>query len=275
MPFLCPGALPGTRPSQLAPNVPPLGRPYSERQCCNGPLEALRWMLKMQSAPQETAGTGVGARAGRRATSGAKVKRRLAACSAPASRPRLQVLPDPCPLWPAAIILEPILGEGGFLTPPPGFLDALRSLCDEHGMLLIFDEAREEGRRSRRPGAMEGQVDNFTVPSAAAAACEASERAGSCLDSSFAPPPVRLQVQSGMGRTGTWWAHQQLGGGQPDMLLFAKGERRRRGQTGRQSGQQARRGPGGLYQAPGGAGRPSRPGRQGGQPAGSGSADRV
>lgn len=42
----------------------------------------------------------------------------------------------------AAIIIEPILGEGGFLTPPPGFLSALRTLCDKHGMLLIFDEVR-------------------------------------------------------------------------------------------------------------------------------------
>jgi len=40
----------------------------------------------------------------------------------------------------AGIIIEPILGEGGFLTPPPGFLGALRALCDQHGMLLIFDE---------------------------------------------------------------------------------------------------------------------------------------
>ena len=38
------------------------------------------------------------------------------------------------------MIIEPILGEGGFLTPPPGFLAALRALCDKHGMLLIFDE---------------------------------------------------------------------------------------------------------------------------------------
>lgn len=45
----------------------------------------------------------------------------------------------------AAIILEPILGEGGFLTPPPGFLGALRALCDKHGMLLIFDEVRWRG----------------------------------------------------------------------------------------------------------------------------------
>jgi len=40
----------------------------------------------------------------------------------------------------AAIIVEPILGEGGILTPPPGFLSRLRQLCDKHGMLLIFDE---------------------------------------------------------------------------------------------------------------------------------------
>lgn len=43
------------------------------------------------------------------------------------------------------MIIEPILGEGGFLTPPPGFLAALRALCDKHGMLLIFDEARSAG----------------------------------------------------------------------------------------------------------------------------------
>lgn len=40
----------------------------------------------------------------------------------------------------AAIILEPILGEGGFLTPPPGFYKRLRELCDQHGILLIADE---------------------------------------------------------------------------------------------------------------------------------------
>lgn len=80
----------------VAPCTPPLGRPYEQRQCCNSPLDALKWMLKMQTAPQET----------------------------------------------AAIILEPVLGEGGFQTPPPGMLRALRDLCDEHGMLLIFDEVQ-------------------------------------------------------------------------------------------------------------------------------------
>ncbi len=40
----------------------------------------------------------------------------------------------------AAIILEPIQGEGGFVTPPVEFLRRLRQICDEHGILLIFDE---------------------------------------------------------------------------------------------------------------------------------------
>lgn len=71
----------------------------------------------------------------------------------------------------AAILLEPILGEGGFLLPPPGFLRSLRALCDQHGILLIFDE-----------------------------------------------------IQSGVGRTGSWWAHAQFDGGvTPDLMLFAKG----------------------------------------------------
>jgi hypothetical protein len=37
---------------QVAPCTPPVGRPYEERQCCNSPLDALKWMLKMQTAPQ-------------------------------------------------------------------------------------------------------------------------------------------------------------------------------------------------------------------------------
>jgi acetylornithine/N-succinyldiaminopimelate aminotransferase len=42
----------------------------------------------------------------------------------------------------AAILIEPIQGEGGIRVPPPGFLKALRELCDQHGLLLIFDEVQ-------------------------------------------------------------------------------------------------------------------------------------
>ena len=40
----------------------------------------------------------------------------------------------------AAILIEPIQGEGGIRTVPPQCLKGLRELCDEHGLLLIFDE---------------------------------------------------------------------------------------------------------------------------------------
>ena len=40
----------------------------------------------------------------------------------------------------AAIILEPVQGEGGYIVPPKRFLQALREICDKHGILLIFDE---------------------------------------------------------------------------------------------------------------------------------------
>lgn len=42
----------------------------------------------------------------------------------------------------AAIVVEPIQGEGGYLVPPAGFLKSLRTLCDKHGILLIMDEVQ-------------------------------------------------------------------------------------------------------------------------------------
>ena len=40
----------------------------------------------------------------------------------------------------AAVIVEPVVGNGGFIAPDPAFLPGLRDVCDKHGALLIFDE---------------------------------------------------------------------------------------------------------------------------------------
>lgn len=42
----------------------------------------------------------------------------------------------------AAVIIEPVQGEGGVRVPPPGFLQALRRICSDRGALLIFDEVQ-------------------------------------------------------------------------------------------------------------------------------------
>lgn len=42
----------------------------------------------------------------------------------------------------AAILVEPIQGDGGYVVPPPGFLSTLRRICDENGIVLVFDEAQ-------------------------------------------------------------------------------------------------------------------------------------
>jgi 4-aminobutyrate aminotransferase len=59
------------------------------------------------------------------------------------------------PLDVAAIFVEPVQGEGGYIVPPPGFLGALRELCDKHGILLVFDEVQSGIGRTGRMFACE------------------------------------------------------------------------------------------------------------------------
>ena len=42
----------------------------------------------------------------------------------------------------AAVIMEPVLGEGGYIIPPKAWVKKVREICDEHGILLIFDEVQ-------------------------------------------------------------------------------------------------------------------------------------
>lgn len=55
----------------------------------------------------------------------------------------------------AAIIIEPVQGEGGFYIAPPDFLRALRALCDKHGILLVADEIQTGFARTGRMFAIE------------------------------------------------------------------------------------------------------------------------
>ncbi|MFC3282417.1 4-aminobutyrate--2-oxoglutarate transaminase [Litchfieldella rifensis] len=55
----------------------------------------------------------------------------------------------------AAIVLEPVLGEGGFYPAPASFLKAIREICDEHGMLMIVDEVQSGFGRTGKMFAIE------------------------------------------------------------------------------------------------------------------------
>jgi 4-aminobutyrate aminotransferase len=59
----------------------------------------------------------------------------------------------------AAVIVEPVQGEGGFYVAPPEFMVALRQVCDEHGILLIADEIQTGFARTGKLFAM----DHHTV----------------------------------------------------------------------------------------------------------------
>lgn len=55
----------------------------------------------------------------------------------------------------AAVIIEPVLGEGGFLPVPKGYMKSLRKFCDENGILLILDEIQSGFGRTGKMFAVE------------------------------------------------------------------------------------------------------------------------
>lgn len=55
----------------------------------------------------------------------------------------------------AAIVVEPVLGEGGYIPAPPAFLQILRHVCDRHGILLVADEVQSGFGRTGRMWAFE------------------------------------------------------------------------------------------------------------------------
>ena len=55
----------------------------------------------------------------------------------------------------AAILIESVLGEGGYVTPPVPFMRTLREICDKHGILLIFDEVQSGFGRTGKWFALE------------------------------------------------------------------------------------------------------------------------
>ena len=72
----------------------------------------------------------------------------------------------------AAIVIEPVLGEGGFVPAPLDFMRSLRELCDRHGMLLIVDEIQTGFGRTGKFFAIEHsgvQADLITVAKSLAA----------------------------------------------------------------------------------------------------------
>lgn len=55
----------------------------------------------------------------------------------------------------ACIVVEPVLGEGGYVVPPRSWLQMLRSICDEHGILLVVDEVQSGMGRTGKMWAIE------------------------------------------------------------------------------------------------------------------------
>ena len=68
---------------------------------------------------------------------------------------RLTLQQQTAPSDTAAILIEPVIGEGGYVPAPASFLHGLRQICDEHGLLLICDEVQSGFGRTGKMFAVE------------------------------------------------------------------------------------------------------------------------
>ena len=101
---------------------------------------------------------------------------------------------DVDPAQVAAIIIEPVLGEGGFYIAPAEFMRSLRALCDQHGILLIVDEIQSGFGRTGRMFAIEHagiEPDLMTVAKSIAGGLPLSAVIGKA-EIMDAPPPGGL-----------------------------------------------------------------------------------
>lgn len=91
-----------------------------------------------------------------------------------------------------AVLVEAVLGEGGYIVPPPSFLPGLREICDEFGLLLILDEVQTGFGRTGRFFALEhfGVVPDILVMAKGLAS-------GMPLSSIAAPPELMQRWEAG------------------------------------------------------------------------------
>ena len=78
-----------------------------------------------------------------------------ASCDWPLAQVRFLLKSQTAPEETAAILVEPVLGEGGYVVPPVSFLRGLREICDEYDILLILDEVQSGFGRTGRFFALE------------------------------------------------------------------------------------------------------------------------
>jgi 4-aminobutyrate aminotransferase len=76
-------------------------------------------------------------------------------CGEPLRQLRHMLQTETVPEDIAAILVEPVQGEGGYIVPPASFIRGLREICDEHGILLIADEVQTGFGRTGKFFAME------------------------------------------------------------------------------------------------------------------------